>query len=63
VGGSLRGAGRGGVRGGRAAARRRRVPLLPIAAARRRRGTRRHPAPEPAVPGTLPVILGRRQSS
>lgn len=58
VGGARRGAGRGGVRGGGAAARRRRVPLLPVAAARRRRRRRRarRPAPEPAVPGTLPTI-------
>lgn len=60
VGGAGRGAGRGGVRSGGVAPRRRRVPLLPVAAAKRRRRRRCQwrlpclPAPEPAVPGTLP---------
>lgn len=56
VGGAGRGAGRGGVRGGGAAPPRRRVPLLPVAAAKRRRCQWRRlpclPASEPAVPGT-----------
>lgn len=55
VGGARRGAGRGGVRSGGVAPPRRRVPLLPVAAAKRRRWRWRLPclpAPEPAVPGT-----------
>lgn len=64
VGGARRGAGRGGVRSGGVALPRRRVPLLPVAAAKRRRWRWCQwqlpclPAPEPAVPGTLPTIPG-----
>lgn len=66
VGCALRGAGGGGFRSGGVAPPRRRVPLLPVAAAKRRQWRLPClPAPQPAVPGTLPssdsgatVLLG-----